>query len=183
MLFVDGENLTIRGQEVAAQADVRLAEGSLYLPNVFLWMPDVRSTRDLYAEFVQLEPEALRAYYYTSLVGDTARLESAHDRLWDLGFHPVVFKKAKQDQKAKGVDIALAKDMLLHGIRDHYDAAVLMAGDGDYLPLVDEVKRMGKLVYVAFFDAPRLSPDLRRASDGFVDLTHLFREKWRGFRP
>jgi hypothetical protein len=28
---------------------------------------------------------------------------------------------------------------------------VLVAGDGDYLPLIDEAKRLEKLVYVWFF--------------------------------
>ena len=37
---------------------------------------------------------------------------------------------------------------------DHYDVAVLIAGDGDYVPLVEEVKSLGKVVYVLRPEAP-----------------------------
>jgi hypothetical protein len=37
MLFVDGENFTIRGQEVAAANGLVLAEGGLHRRDVFLW--------------------------------------------------------------------------------------------------------------------------------------------------
>src|SRR4051794_12186407 len=45
---------------------------------------------------------------------------------------------------AKGVDISLTKDMLVQAFLGNYDIAVLVAADGDYLPVVEEVKRLGK---------------------------------------
>jgi uncharacterized LabA/DUF88 family protein len=63
-----------------------------------------------------------------------------------------VFKKDKQGRKTKGVDITLTRDMLSHAFRGNYDVARLIAGDGDYLPLIEEVKRLGKRVQVCFFD-------------------------------
>jgi uncharacterized LabA/DUF88 family protein len=100
--------------------------------------------------------------------------------LWELGFQPEVFKKSKQDQKAKGVDIALAKDFLGNAYNHNYDVAVLIAGDGDYVPLVAEVKRLGKVVYVAFFRDKGfgLSEDLELSSDRSFEFSTLFREKW-----
>ena len=44
--------------------------------------------------------------------------------------------------RAKGVDIALTKDLLSHAFLDNYDAVVLVAGDGDYVPVVEELKRL-----------------------------------------
>ena len=38
--------------------------------------------------------------------------------------------------------------------------AVLVAGDGDYVPLITEVKRLGKVVYVVFFNDYGLSTEL-----------------------
>ena len=61
---------------------------------------------------------------------------------------------------SKGVDIALTCDMLSHASHDNYDVAVLIAGDGDYVPLVDEVKRLGKLVHLVFFQSTGLNPKL-----------------------
>ena len=110
--------------------------------------------------------------------GNNARKLTTRDALWQLGFDPTVFKKSKQDQKAKGVDITFARDLLMHAVHDHYDVAVLIAGDGDYVPLVDEVKRLGKGVYVAFFSRCGLAQELARSSDTFFDLTNLFHKRW-----
>jgi uncharacterized LabA/DUF88 family protein len=98
-----------------------------------------------------------------------------------MSFHPEVFKKPRTRERAKGVDIALTKDLLSHAYNDNYDATVLVAGDGDYVPLVNEVKRLGKLVYVVFFSATGLSPDLRLASDRFFELDNLFTMAWQSF--
>jgi uncharacterized LabA/DUF88 family protein len=57
---------------------------------------------------------------------------------------------------------------------------VLVAGDGDYVPLVREVKRLGKIVCIAFFSEPKhgLSPELRVESDYFFPLEEKFRPAW-----
>ena len=61
-----------------------------------------------------------------------------------------------------------------------HDVAVLFGGDGDYIPLVEEVKRLGKLVYVAFFDDDTVSDDLKMAADRFFDLSELLVQTWTG---
>ena len=45
MLFVDGENFTIRAQKVVASEHIKLAEGPYFSPDVFIWLPDVTATR------------------------------------------------------------------------------------------------------------------------------------------
>ena len=126
-----------------------------------------------------LQVRAIRATYYTSVQGDDERLQDVRQRLWSLGFHPEVFKKAK-GERAKGVDITLSRDMLAHAYQDNYDAAVLVTGDGDYIPLVEDVKRQGKNVYCAFFadTGYGLNPDLRLAADGYASCGDLVRESW-----
>jgi len=52
----------------------------------------------------------------------------------------------------------------------NYEVAVLAAGDGDFVPLVEEVKRFGKRVVVIFWDNNGLNPELRRAADEFTPL-------------
>jgi uncharacterized LabA/DUF88 family protein len=66
-----------------------------------------------------------------------------------IGFHPEVFKK-KHGVKSKSVDITLSKDLLVHAFYNNYDVAVLIAGDGDYVPLVQEVKDWAKLFTLSF---------------------------------
>jgi hypothetical protein len=187
MIFVDGENFTIRGQAVAEATGINLSPGASWRKDEFLWLPGRDPKAEIYdtagsAGMVPLEARALRAYYYASVAGDDARLDELRELIWGRGFHPAVFKRRKDQSKAKGVDIALAKDFLLHAARDHYAAAILVTGDGDYVPLVNEVKAMGKVVILAFFEHPDagLSPELRIAADMFVDYLPLFRNDWKG---
>ena len=88
-----------------------------------------------------LRNSAVRSYYYTSVVGDSDKVRRIENALWDLGFTARVFKK-EQKSRAKAVDIALTTEMLSHAFGNHYDAAVLITGDGDFLPVVEQVKRI-----------------------------------------
>lgn len=180
MAFIDGENLTIRGQAVAKKRNAKLVTGENFERDVFIWFPEKRgwSHEVLQStEQTSLVYRALRSHYYTSLSGDDLRLAKIREQLRGLGFEPSVFKRPK-DRAVKGLDIALASDMLSHGFRNNYDVAVLFGGDGDYIPLVEEVKRLGKLVYVAFFDDENLSAELKMAADRFFDLSELLSAAW-----
>jgi len=184
MLFVDGENLTLRAQDLAKQKGLQLdIDPVCYLRDVFVWFPIWRPTSELYYHRVFPLENSLgtRAYYYASVVGDVEKVTAVRRNLRALGFDPQVFKKPSGAAKSKGVDITLTKDMLSHAFQDHYDDAVLFAGDGDYVPLVEEVKRRGKRVYVGFFEGNGLglSEDLRLAADLFVDLTGHFVKLWQ----
>ena len=82
-----------------------------------------------------------------------------------LGFGALQGLKRKPRQK--GVDVQLAVDMLVGAFEEAYDVAVLLAGDADFVPVVEEVKRHGVLVVVAA--EPRsMSENLRRAADRHV---------------
>src|SRR5262249_47568139 len=118
-------------------------------------------------------PAVMRKYYYTCVQGDQPALEDVTRQLKELGMEaPRVFKKEK-GRRAKRVDITLATDILLHAVRKHYDVAVLVAGDEDYVPLVHAVQREGACVYVGFF-SDGLSPALEIAADLYVDLQPYF---------
>ncbi len=201
MAFVDGENLTLRGQQVAESVGLELTEGEFFKRDCFVWIPGTEGRTDNIALHASQNPAgragadwslsvdsaryasllgtlAVRAFYYTSVTGDDLALDDVREKLWKLGFSPHVFKRTRKDQKAKGVDIALTKDMLGQAFLGNYEVAFLYAGDGDYVPLVEEVKRLGKQVYLAFFPTTGLSPELRLACDRFYNLGPLFVDKW-----
>jgi uncharacterized LabA/DUF88 family protein len=48
------------------------------------------------------------------------------------------------------------------------------------LPLVEEVKRLGKRVEVWFFEQAPVSPALKLSSDSFTDISRWFTETWDG---
>jgi len=181
MMFVDGENLTIRAQEYMARVGIDLPAGDHFLKDIFVWIPGREP--NLIQQYLpwSLGESLSRSYYYTSLVGDDEKLLSVRQHLRALHFDPQVFKRFSGQTKSKGVDITLSKDMLSHAFEDHYRSAVLVAGDADYVPLIDEVKRRGKNVYVAFFAEPSsgLSPEVRLRADGFWAIDDTFAALWR----
>ena len=63
--------------------------------------------------------------------------------------------------------------MLLAACRKHCNIAVLVAGDEDYVPLVEAVRRDGLLVYV-WFVPDGVSPKLARAADRYSDISSRF---------
>jgi hypothetical protein len=188
MLFVDGENFTIRGQKVARARGITMLQGAYYLPDTFLWPPFPANqfiwTPQLTPSGGYLpnnqRPSASRCYYYTGVKGDDEKLLSVRNSLRNLGFDPQVFKKDRQDQTTKAVDISLATEILGLAYKNSFDVVCLIAGDRDYVPLVHEIKRSGKQVYVSFFqnlpDAG-LSDELRLEADLFLDLTAAFCER------
>jgi uncharacterized LabA/DUF88 family protein len=180
MLFVDGENFTIRGQAFASSKNLTLKQGAHYLQDVFLWIPQLDPRRAPHGLEDRLQPHAIRAYYYTSSVGDDKALVGIREMLRHLGFDPQVFKKDKGQAKSKGVDITLSRDVLGHAYSGNYDAALLVAGDGDYIPLVRELKRLGKIVAVSFFQRPEhgLNLDLKLEADYFVACDSGFIAQW-----
>jgi uncharacterized LabA/DUF88 family protein len=80
----------------------------------------------------------------------------------------------KQDGTAyqKGVDVALATEMLFLCVQDAYDLAIVVSGDSDYAHAVDRVKHTGKNVHVASFRSS-LSEDLRQVADKVIMLDDL----------
>jgi hypothetical protein len=174
MVFVDGENLTIRGQEFARAHGIQLVQGRYWEPDTFLWLPGVEGS----APFVGTATRAERAYYYTAVVGDDERLMTTRLAIRNLGFDPNVFKKAK-GTRSKGVDVSLTTAVVSHAYRGSYEIAFLVAGDGDYAPMVEEAKRAGRRIVVAFFENYGLNPALRIAADVFIDLGEHFALNWR----
>ncbi len=55
----------------------------------------------------------------------------------------------------KGDDIYLATDMLSFAYENKYDKAILVSGDGDFVPAIRKVQKLGKLVENAYFSVSR----------------------------
>ena len=186
MLFVDGENFTIQGEKVAQENGIKLGQGNYYWPKVFLWLHGAHPYGNIFQHgpWIQTQGEAFRCYYYTSLVGNDEEFKEVKVKLQKVGFMPKVFIKKKGTEKSKGVDIALTIDVLNHAYLNHYHSAVLIAGDKDYLPLIEQVQRLGKNVYVSFFGSEGygLSEDLRVSANYFHDITQDFLHTWKGHK-
>ena len=101
------------------------------------------------------------AYIFDALYteGD-ARNEPAmkeHSKLRDNGFRVIVKRdaiKVRDDGKEvqKEVDVSMACEMVEHALLNHYDVAIVVSGDMDFVPAMMKVQAAGKRVEVAAFD-------------------------------
>ena len=170
-MFVDGENLVSRASAFFGQRGQEIVESKRYRRSCFVWPYDSAYKPPGFHPGLW-EPNCFRAHYYASVSGDEGTVVQVREQLRNLGFEPHVFKKVR-GSKGKGVDIALTKDMISHAFRGNYEGVALVSGDGDYLPLIEEVKRLGKIVHLYAFESG-LSPELRLAADGYSDVAEKF---------
>ena len=137
--------------------------------------------RKLLDEFSQ-HGRLIRATYYTALVEDQdfSPIRPLVDWL-DYNGYSLVTKPAKEYADASGrrrfkgdMDVELAVDLLESA--SYLDHAFLFSGDGDFLPVINALKRKGVRVSVVSTiksNPPSVSDDVRRAADNFLDLADL----------
>lgn len=116
------------------------------------------------------------AYYYSAKAVPQSQTQSRfHKSLEYEGFR-VITRPVKVIRKdlwvEKGVDLALAIDMLVNAFRDLFDTAVLVSGDEDFAPLLAEIKRLRKRVEVAAFES-EIGRELKIMADRYIALDNL----------
>lgn len=125
---------------------------------------NLRSTRvNLHELMTQLARgrQLLRCYYYNAPLTDDydEELRDGQQRFFEsLRRIPYVTVRLGRLHRRpdgalveKGIDVAIAVEALGLAHQDGYDACVLVSGDGDYVELVEAIKRLGKHVEVAMF--------------------------------
>ncbi len=155
-LFVDGANMFYAQRENHWHIDWRLAY-----------------------HFFTDNKEKAAAYYFTATppLGDSEKVtkyRGFRTALINMGYS-VVDKEVKLIKspdsaivKLKGnLDIELVFRMLTTA--SSYDEAVLMGGDSDYVPIIDHLRALGKIVTVVG-RRQSVSNDLINAANKFVDL-------------
>jgi uncharacterized LabA/DUF88 family protein len=119
--------------------------------------------------------DMIRTYYYDAKPEDEKEVKKLQKDIWDLidnedhielrfGRLKVIKNKEGQTFRQKGVDTKIAIDMLSKAYENHYDIAVLLAGDDDFLDVVKSVKNAGKRVYGIYFEH-HISKELKGAYD------------------
>ncbi|MDQ3685212.1 MAG: NYN domain-containing protein [Acidobacteriota bacterium] len=176
MLFIDGENLVFRYQQML-EAGYIPSNSVVHEQDVFVWNPP--------GPFLARQHIILRATYYTYATGSDEYIYSVKDTLKQLThpkegrsllpntLYPMVFKKARRDAKGKGVDIQMTVDILTHVYQDNLETVCLFSGDGDNKPVIETVVRNGKQIYVAAFSSG-LNPSLPHLADSFTLLDKFY---------
>ena len=130
--------------------------------------------------------KVVRVFYYTSVVGDEQQVGEVKRKLSQIQFEtigddggmsgqivPIVFKKPSKSQKTRNVDIQIVIDIMRFAFTDEIDRVYLASGDGDYLPLIEEVMRRGKQVELLAFSSG-LNHALPYSVDSFFELDSVF---------
>ena len=175
MVFIDGENLVFRFQDMLDGRVPR--ENVSHIQDAVAWEAQV---------VTPMMHNIIRATYYTYVVGDDQKLDEVAGDIKRLSFTthpssqlphcltPCVYKK-KKGEKGKGVDIKMTVDILTHVHHNNVDTVYLVSGDGDFLPIVKEVIHSGKNVFLAALSSG-LNKKLLNYVDHFTDLDPMFFE-------
>lgn len=84
----------------------------------------------------------------------------------------------------KEVDTTMVADILRLAAVDGFDVLVLVSGDADLAPAVDNVRALGKKVYVAAWGWESLAARMRQAAFDHIDLRRGLEEfRWVGPTP
>ncbi len=181
MMFIDGENLVMRYQEMLGSGRIP-QESVVHETDTYVWTPST---------WVPKYQVISRAIYYTYVQGDETTVIATSDAIRKMCFHqyspmnqlhvtpgvvntlyPKVYKKGK-GKKAKGVDIQMTVDILTNVEQDNMDNVYLLSGDGDYKPVIEECIRRGKQVYISAFSSG-LSDSLKMIADQLVCLDDFY---------
>lgn len=195
MRFVDGENFVHQGSKFLTERFNRTAKLDIVSPffkkDHFLWLPaqgwSAAINYHLAAQWSSARkennqtPEAIRAYYYTVVSGARDEVVLVTEKMiWDIGFTPRVIWKEKAKKKSKAVDSSISVDMLSAAYENQFDLVEIWTGDADYIPLINAVKRLGKVVVCCFFgEEYGLSNELKVACDRYCDISELVEQRWK----
>jgi uncharacterized LabA/DUF88 family protein len=129
----------------------------------------------------------IRTYYYNAPIRAQDDAEAARrqqdffNRLRDLSYFRVKLGRLEPRGNTfveKGVDVALAVDMLQLAYRNVYGTAILVSGDADFATAMEAVQDLGKHVENAIGRTGQ-SDQLRQTCDRFILLTEdLLQDCW-----
>ncbi len=120
----------------------------------------------------------IRIYYYNAVVrqedGEERYKEQQRffERLRDVPYLELRLGRLEKRGNTvveKGIDVAIATDMLRRAYSNAYDTAILVSGDADLVPAVEGAKDLGKHVENAFVYIGH-SRHLRQTCDRFTLL-------------
>jgi uncharacterized LabA/DUF88 family protein len=87
----------------------------------------------------------------------------------ELRFGHLRARSRKTPRQQKGVDVLLAVDLVVGSFTRVFDATILISGDADFVPAIDEAKRRGVVVILCGFRSS-MSEVLIDACDRMYEL-------------
>ena len=122
----------------------------------------------------------IRTYYYNVETPELKEQLKFYKELESIENFKIILgrlEKRKGGHKVeKGIDIKIATDMLKHALMDNYDVAILVTGDGDFVPVIEEIQEAGKIIENAYF-VKGSSNLLKTACDKYIKIDSNFLKK------
>lgn len=126
----------------------------------------------------------LRTYYYNTLPSDgrlSKSIERFHAGLRLANRIEVRLGKTQRapsgEEHQKEVDILLALDMFKLASAGRIDLAILVSGDGDFIPLLQAVKDEGALTKVVY-SRESIDHELRLVADSHLEIGAADFRRW-----
>lgn len=156
MIFVDGSNLYHESDRYARGVRV-----------------DFQRLRDKLADGYDL----IRSFYYSSAPSNATQDQLGFFRkLGYMGFktrikplREAIQADGRREWREKGVDVALATELVANGMRGAFDWATVVSGDQDLCDAIEQVQDSGLRVQVAFY-RHALAEELKLRADKFIYL-------------
>ena len=119
--------------------------------------------------------QLIRTYYFGSegILPNQKQLKF-YEKLQRSGISVILrpLRRRGDNLIEKGIDVALATEMLSLGFRNAYDIAILVSGDSDYIHTVNKLKNIGKIVEIAAFKCG-FARELQLSADRVIILDEL----------
>lgn len=119
--------------------------------------------------FIKGQYSSYQAFFYTGLDSTNLQQKRLLFRLQNLGYKIIskeIIKRADGSCKAN-LDVELALDLV--ELADTYDTAILVSGDGDFVPALERIQQLSRRVEVVSYRATT-SQKLMRLADNYLDL-------------
>lgn len=130
--------------------------------------------------------ELRRVYYYDATVDPSdspekyKELDDYFENIRKCDFYTVKLGRmirTNGDYRQKGVDVLITIDMLTKAFQNHYDIAVFVGGDDDFIDLVESVKELAGKRIQGFYFPRNTSKRLLNKFDSRIDLAYNL-PKW-----
>ena len=173
MIFIDGSNLEGGANEFGTQVDCvklvkMLSEGRKLKRAYYYGSIHPNPNNDaVIAEKVNGKMGFYRALEYN---GFKTRIIPRRKRKYDFKCEDCKHVTTEETFIEKGVDMAMALDVLSLAAANAYDVATIVSGDFDFQQVIDDVQRQGLIVEVAYFKNQGINKEMIRLADRFINL-------------
>jgi len=119
--------------------------------------------------FLKRQYSSYQAFFYTGLDSTNRQQKRLLFRLQNLGYKIIskeIIKRADGSCKAN-LDVELALDLV--ELADTYDTAILVSGDGDFVPAIERIQQLSRRVEVVSYRATT-SQKLMQLADNYLNL-------------